>query len=227
VLLTAACNRPARLLDANANNLRTARTVAAAFHEQYGAETGLPDVPFVTLGMEGGQGYSYDISHNVLFVTPYSQADFDTQKIFAKAAMDDRAGAVYDDVMFRFFTAHQLMHLYYDRQPLAGVSSYREELRVNAMTWLFLEDAGLLGPAHNEVVTTLGELEQRLVRRFPILERRDVSVSDLKVDDNTSYWYVTSVSMLAAREDANSIASVASLVEQFSQESRFSAEAGE
>ncbi len=203
LLLLASCNRPARLLEANAGNLRTARTVAAAFYEFHGEVAGLPDVPFVTVGMDGGQGYSYDEAHNVLFVTPFSHADFDTQRMFAKACQPDRADDVYNDLMFRFFTAHQLMHLYYKAQPLEQVSLFEEEIRIHTLTWIFLRETELLGGAA-ELTTSLATLEAQLKRRFPVIRNGSHTAADLVVDDNASYWYVTAVSMCSALSEAGS-----------------------
>ena len=206
VLLTSACNHPALLLDANADNLHTARNVAAAFYAQYGKELNLKDEPFVTIGVEGGQGYSYDIAHNVLFVTPFSQADFDTQKIFAKACAEDRAATVYDELMFGFFTAHQLMHLVYDELPLTHVDEYEEELRINTLTWLFLERNKLLPGITEEHLAAYQALSAQLERRFPSLQRGD-NAATLPVEDNASYWYVTAASLQASYAAAAQVGS--------------------
>ena len=200
LLLLAACNRPALLLDANADNLRTARQVAAAFYGEYGRTLDLKDEPFVTIGMEGGQGYSYDVAHNVLFVTPFSHADFDTQRIFAKACDGEHAAAAYDGLMFRFFAAHQLMHLVYDELPLAPAGEYEEELRINALTYLFLERHDLLGG--NAFDVHLAVLEEQLAARFPGLASGRYAAATMPVDDNASYWYVTAVNLRTARAAA-------------------------
>ena len=200
--LVSACNRPALLLDANADNLRAARTVAAAFYEDYGRAAGLRDVPFVTLGFEGGQGYSYDADHNVLFVTPFTHADFDTQKIFGRSTQAGQSALVYDDLMFRFFTAHQLMHLVYERLPVADGSHYEEELRINTLTTLFLQERGLLGGADAELAKTLTRLEKYLRVRFPSVTDGTATAATLTVDDNSSYWYVTANSLATARRRA-------------------------
>ena len=201
-LIATACHRPTLLIDANADDLRTARTVALAFYQQLGTQAGLADVPFITVGVEGGPGYSYDVAHNVLFVTPYSHADFDTQRIFAKACGSQREEPVYDDLMFRFFTAHQLMHLVYDRMSLAEVSQYEEELRINTLTWLFLEENDLLSPGMQELMKVSERLEGDLVDRFPSVTKGVESAQTLTVNDNASYWYVTAVSLMASHADA-------------------------
>ena len=116
------------------------------------------------MGIEGGPGYSYDESHNVLFITPFSHADFDTQKLFAKAAREQRAGASYDELLFTFFAAHQMMHLVYDRLPLAPTNQYEEEQRINTMTWLFLKEYDLMPVNEMEQLELLNALEATLVR---------------------------------------------------------------
>ncbi|MFK8055405.1 MAG: hypothetical protein AB8F78_04710 [Saprospiraceae bacterium] len=197
--LLTACGSPKLLLDANANNLRTARTITNTFYDAYGQELGLKDAPFVTVGVEGGPGYSYDVSHNVLFITPFSHADFDTQKLFSKAARDTRASAIYDELLFNFFTAHQMMHLVYDRLPLAPTTQYEEELRINTMTWLFLKEYDLMPANEAEQAELLSNLEAQLVRRFPSITNEKETASELEVLDNGSYWYVTSVSLQSSR----------------------------
>lgn len=205
VALLTACGSPKLLLDANAENLRNARKVTNKFYEVYGQEIGLKDAPFVTVGLEGGPGYSYDVNHNVLFITPFSHADFDTQKLFAKAARDLRASASYDELLFNFFSAHQMMHLVYDRLPLAPASQFEEELRINTMTWLFLMEYDLITQNEQEHLELLSNLEALLVRRYPSILTKKETAGDLEVLDNGSYWYVTSVSLQASRKLANAM----------------------
>lgn len=205
--LFTACNSTARLLDANTSNLKTARTVAAAFYKTYGEDLGLRDVPFVTVGLDGGQGYSYDIDHNVLFITPFSHIDFDTQKIFAKACANDRGDDVYNDLMFRYFTAHQLMHLFYDKLQLEEVSLYDEEMRINTLTLLFLKQHDLLSTSDKEIHSALSEIEQKLKRRFPQVMDGNESPATMVVDDNAAYWFVTACNMREARFQASMVSS--------------------
>ncbi len=207
LILLTACGSPKLLLDANADNLRKARTITNTFYDAYGQELGLKDAPFVTVGIEGGPGYSYDESHNVLFITPFSHADFDTQKLFAKAAREQRAGASYDELLFTFFAAHQMMHLVYDRLPLAPTNQYEEEQRINTMTWLFLKEYDLMPVNEMEQLELLNALEANLVRRFPSILNKKSSVADLEVLDNGSYWYVTSVSLQKSRRVADAMGS--------------------
>ena len=216
VLGLGACNGTARLLETNQGNLRTARTVAAAFYKAYGDQLALRDIPFVTVGMDGGQGYSYDVDHNVLFVTPFSHIDFDTQKIFAKACAPDRGDDVYNDLMFRYFTAHQLMHLYYDELELEEVDIYEEELRINTLSLLFLKEYNLLSANEKEIQTALNTLEQKLKRRFPQVMEGNQSAATLLVDDNSSYWFVTACNLREARLQASLVSSSSQYIQEIS-----------
>ena len=217
LLASAGCNHPKLLLDANAENLRTARTVASAFYRTYGAEVGLADVPFVTVGVEGGPGYSYDVAHNVLFVTPYSHADFDTQKFFARAAADYRGEPVYDELLFRFFVAHQLMHLVYDELALVEVDEYEEERRIHTLAWLFLERQGLTGAVEHELLETCDRLVAQLASRFPSLRGADAQAHrGLLVDDNASYWYVNAHGIREARAEARRVGSEPNYIAELS-----------
>ncbi len=205
LLLLTACGSPKLLLDANADNLRKARTITNTFYDAYGQELGLKDAPFVTVGIEGGPGYSYDVNHNVLFITPFSHADFDTQKLFAKAARDQRAATCYDELLFTFFSAHQMMHLVYDRLPLAPTTQYEEEQRINTMTWLFLKEYDLMSTNEAEQLELLNTLEANLVRRFPSILSEKETAGELEVIDNGSYWYVTAVSLQNSRRLADAM----------------------
>jgi len=205
LILLTACGSPKLLLDANAENLREARSITNTFFDAYGQDLGLKDAPFVTVGIEGGPGYSYDVNHNVLFITPFSHADFDTQKLFSKAAREQGASGSYDELLFNFFTAHQMMHLVYDRLPLAPTSEYEEEHRINTMTWLFLKEYDLMSANEAEQIELLNNLEANLVRRFPSILTEKEDVSELEVIDNGSYWYVTSVSLQSSRRLADAM----------------------
>ena len=204
--LLTACGSPKLLLDANADNLREARTITNTFYEAYGQEIGLKDAPFVTVGIEGGPGYSYDVDHNVLFITPFSHTDFDTQKLFAKSSKDQHAASTYDELLFNFFSAHQMMHLLYDRLPLAPTTQFEEEQRINTMTWLFLKEYDLMPANETEQLELLRNLEAQLVRRFPSILNKKETVGELEVIDNGSYWYVTSVSLQNSRRLAEVMA---------------------
>ena len=198
LILCTACSSPKLLLEEHTGDLRQARTVATAFYQDFGKDIGLQDIPFVTVGVEGGTGYSYDEAHNVLFITPHEHADFDTQKFFTRASLFDRGAATYNSVMFEFFTAHQLMHLLYDRLPVAPASQYEEELRINVLTWVFLRKHHLSDPHESEWLTTLAALEAQLVTRFPQAGGNENFARALTVDSNASYWYVTSVALQEA-----------------------------
>lgn len=195
------------MLDANANNLSQARKVTNTFYDAYGKELGLKDAPFVTVGVEGGPGYSYDMSHNVLFITPFSHSDFDTQKMFAKAAQDQDAASIYNSILFNFFAAHQMMHLVYDRLPLAPTTQYEEEHRINTLTWLFMKEHDLLSSNDAEQLQLLYNLEAQLVRKFPSILSKKASIDELEVIDNGSYWYVTSVSLQSSKRLADTFSS--------------------
>lgn len=198
-LAFAACSTPARRLRMHASELAEARTVAQAFYAAYGEQVGLPDAPFVTLGVESGPGYAYEPDHNVLFVTPYRDADFDTQRHFARACRDRRADAVYNEVIFRFFTAHELMHLAYDRLPMRDdLSEYERETRINVLTWLFLRESELMPANVAEVEEALAALQADLASRFPTIRDGEETAATLHMDDNASYWYVTAASMREA-----------------------------
>ena len=187
-------------LAAHAEPLADARAVAQAFYETYGEQLGLPDAPFVTLGVESGPGYAYEPAHNVLFVTPFRDADFDTQRHFARAASDDREAEVYNALMFRFFTAHECLHLLYDRLPMrSDLSDFERETRINVLTWLFLEQHGLLPTNLDEIDATLRALGEDVAGRFPSIRRGEATAATLVVDDNASYWYVTAASIREAR----------------------------
>jgi len=207
LILLTACGSPKLMLDANADNLRTARSITNTFYNAYGQELGLKDAPFVTVGIEGGPGYSYDMNHNVLFITPFSHADFDTQKLFSKASRELRASANYNSLMFNFFTAHQMLHLVYDRLPLAPTSQYEEELRINTMTWLFLKEYDLMPANEAEQLEVLTTLEAQLAKRFPAIHNGRATAGELEVIDNGSYWFVTSVSLQASRRLADAMGS--------------------
>ena len=154
----------------------------------------------MTLGVESGAGYAYEPDHNVLFVTPYRDADFDTQRYFARVCERDRAEPVYDSLMFRFFTAHELMHLAYDKLPVRGdLTDFEVETRINVLTWLFLEQADLLPSRAAEQEAALAGLVDELADRFPTVRRGEETAATLLVDDNASYWYVTATSILEAR----------------------------
>lgn len=195
LFLCSACSGPKLLLEANEANLRQARTVAASFYSVYSEDAKLKDVPFVTVGVEAGTGFTYDRAHNVLFITPHEHADFDTQKFFARASLDGKGKADYSSIMFEFFTAHQLMHLLYDQMRIETSSLYEEELHIHTMTWLFMRRQGLLGQREGQWLPALAALESQLVRRFPEVERNTNIAKAMAVDSNASYWYVTAVGM--------------------------------
>lgn len=190
-----ACTSPKLLLENNRDNLRGARTIATAFYESYGQQVGLKAVPFVTVGTEGGSGFNYDAAHNVLFITPYDFADFDTQKFFGKASEDSDGRAEYNAILFDYFTAHQMMHLVYDEIGLNAASHWEEELHINAMTWLFLKRTGLLQGRDATWLNTLSQVETRLVSRYPDAAPNANFAQALEVTNNATYWYVTAVSM--------------------------------
>ncbi len=202
-----ACSSPKLLLDSNKDNLRGARTVAMAFYESYGSSLGLKDIPFVTAGMEGGSGLVYDASHNVLFVTPYEYADFDTQKYFGRASASGNGKEAYNSIMFDFMAAHQLMHLVYDRTGLNAANHYQEETHINAMTWLFLKRTGFLHDQGDAWLNTLGEIETRLVSRYPDAAADTNFAQALEVTNNATYWYVTAVSVRESYETSKRYAS--------------------
>ena len=210
------CTSPKLLLDDHAGELHRARTVATAFYADFGTELGLRDIPFVTVGVEGGTGYSYDLAHNVLFITPHAHAEFDTQRFFARASAGGDGDATYNALLFEYFTAHQLMHLLYDRLPLAPVPQYEEELRINVLTWVFLRKHGLSTDRPAQWLPTLANLEAQLVARFGEPGSGDRLARALGVDTNASYWYVTAVSIQDAYRRAEAFpterAFVASLV---------------
>ena len=189
--LLASCTSPRLLIEANEGNLRTARTVATAFYHEHGARAGLRDIPFVTVGMDAGTGFEYDADHNVLFLTPYEYADFDTQKFFTRASLGGSGKDAYNALLFEFFTAHQLMHLLYEALPLPAVAEYEEERHINAMTWLFLRRQGLDPEREAAWLTTVANLEGDLGRRFPGASGDADLVAALAVVDNPSYWFVT------------------------------------
>ncbi len=198
VLFSTACRSSKVLLAEHATDLREARTVATAFYQDFGKDLGLKDVPFVTVGVEGGTGYSYDEAHNVLFITPFEHTDFDTQKFFARVSQAEQGAATYNSIMFEYFTAHQLMHLLYDKLPLAPVSQYEEELRINVLAWVFLRKHRLSDLNEAQWLAALSGLEQQLVSRFPQSEKSDNIARALTVDNNASYWYVSAVSLQEA-----------------------------
>lgn len=193
--LVTACSSPKLLIEANRHNLRQARTVATAFYQAHGSRADLGDIPFVTVGMDAGPGFTYDVAHNVLFVTPYEYADFDTQRFFNRASLGADGQEAYDGLLFEYFTAHQMMHLLYDELPHHAASHWDQELHVNTMTWLFLRRSGLAEGREAGWLTTLVNLEADLGRRFPVVTEGDAEVADLRVDDNASYWYVTAQSL--------------------------------
>jgi hypothetical protein len=214
ILLLSACSSTRIILDQHQDELRNARTISAHFFQTYGQQTNLKDVPFVTLGIEGGTGYSYDENHNVLFITPFLEADTDTKRAFAKASSQLEAPDYYNNLLFEFFTAHQMMHLLYDVQPLAPVSLYEEELRINAMTWLYLNQHGLTSEEKTtQQLAFLQQLETRLVSRFPGMESSKRLASALEVVNSASYWYVTAVSV----QQAHQIAGTAGSLDQYLQ----------
>lgn len=206
-----ACHSPRLLLDENRGNLATARTVAAAFQAEYGRALGQAEAPFVTLGFKGGSGYELDGEHDILFLTPFSHADFDVQRLFHRATDDERGQALYNDLMFRYFTAHQLMHLVYDELPhVAGEAdarSYEQELDIHTMTWLFLQEHDLMPADEREVIAALGSIEAQLARRFPGVGEGVLTPDEIAVDHNDAYWYVTAVSLQAARRRADTAGS--------------------
>ena len=202
LLFATACTSPKLLIDANQANLRQARLVATTFYHDYGKHANLKDVPFVTVGTEGGPGFSYDVPHNVLFVTPYEFADFDTQKFFGRASLQADGKEAYNSLMFEFFTAHQLMHLLYDELPLHAASHYDEEMHINTMTWLYLRTNGLSVDHEAAWLTTLANLEANLGRRFPEASADPSTVRDIEVLSNAAYWYVTAVGMQQAYRKA-------------------------
>ena len=167
--------------------------MATAFYRAHGQRAHLGDVPFVTVGMEAGPGFSYDVPHNVLFITPSDYADFDTQKYFDRASLDGSGAEAYNSLVFEYFTAHQLMHLLYDELPVHTASHWDEEMHINTMTWLFLRRQGLARDREATWLTTLANLEAHLSRRFPGAAADASLVPDVPVDDNASYWYVTAV----------------------------------
>ena len=190
-----ACSSPKLLIEANRHNLHEARTVATAFYHEHGERARLRDIPFVTVGMEAGPGFSYDVPHNVLFVTPAEYADFDTQKFFTRASLEGSGADAYNSLLFEYFTAHQLMHLLYDELPLHAATHWDEELHINTMTWLFLRRNGLGADEEVSWLTTLANLEADLGRRYPSTADGTTAIGDLVVEDNASYWYVTAVSL--------------------------------
>ena len=190
-----ACGSPKLLIEANQHNLRQARTVATAFYHEHGQRAGLEDIPFVTVGMEAGPGFSYDVQHNVLFVTPAEYADFDTQKFFNRASLEGTGASAYNSLVFEYFTAHQMMHLLYDELPVHAASHWDEEMHINTMTWLFLRRSGLAEGKEAAWLTTLANLEGELGRRYPNAAADANLVPDLRVDDNASYWFVTASSL--------------------------------
>ena len=200
--LLASCTSPKLLIEANQHHLREARTVATAFYHEHGQRTHLRDVPFVTVGMEAGTGFSYDVDHNVLFLTPYEYADFDTQKFFDRASLEGSGKDAYNGLVFEFFTAHQMMHLLYDELPMHAASHYEEELHINTMTWLFLRRHGLRAEREAAWLTTLANLEAELGRRFPDAAGDEDLTADIRVDDNPSYWFVTATNLQAAYRGA-------------------------
>ena len=204
-LALTSCASPKLLLEANADTLKSARMVTKRFYQVYGQDLALKDEPFVTIGVEGGPGYSYDVNHNVLFITPYTHADFDTQRMFAKSAGDHNPEIVYNDLLFNFFTAHQLMHLVYDQLPLAPVSQFEEEHRINTLTWLFLEEEQLLSDQLSSQLEVLKVLEDRMLKHFPAVNSGKIDASGLEVVDNSSYWYVTAVNVQTAYQTAQSV----------------------
>lgn len=193
--LVPACGSPKLLIEANQHNLRQARTVATAFYHAHGQRAGLDEIPFVTVGMEAGPGFSYDVAHDVLFVTPHEYADFDTQKFFNRASLEGSGQDAYNSLLFEYFTAHQMMHLLYDELPLHAATHYDEELHINTMTWLFLRRSGLSEGREAAWLTTLANLEADLSRRFPSAVEDEAAIGDITVDDNASYWYVTAVNL--------------------------------
>ncbi len=214
LLFGTACSSPKVLLENNRDNLRGARTIATAFYESYGAHLDLKDVPFVTAGMEGGPGFSYDTDHNVLFVTPYEYADFDTQKYFGRASASGDGKADYNSLMFDYFTAHQLMHLVYDEAGHSPASHWEEELHIHTMTWLFLGRNGLAEGRDANWLNTLAQVEGRLVSRYPDAALDTNFARALEITNNATYWYVTAVGMREAYELAKPYASEQSYLSQ-------------
>lgn len=193
--MVSACGSPKLLIEANQHNLRQARTVATAFYHAHGHRADLDDIPFVTVGMEAGPGFSYDVAHDVLFVTPHEYADFDTQKFFNRASLETSGQDAYNSLVFEYFTAHQMMHLLYDELPVHAASHWEEELHINTMTWLFLRRSGLATDREAAWLTTLANLESNLGRRFPSAVEGATAIGDIPVDDNASYWFVTAASL--------------------------------
>ena len=94
--------------------------------------------------MEGGSGVSYDVSHNVLFITPYEYAGLRYAALLRSGERGVCNGkSEYNSILFEYFTAHQLMHLVYDETGINAANHWDEEMHINAMTWLFLKRTGL------------------------------------------------------------------------------------
>lgn len=202
ILSTVACAKPTLMLEANSGNLKQARTVAATFYEVYGQQVGLKDIPFVTLDFGGDPGHSYDVSHNVLFITPFKKADFQTCKLFAKASPKDRAINNYDSYSFAYETAHQMMHLLYEDLNLAPVSIYERETRISTMAILFLREYGLIADNEAELFETLKRMKLQLSDLYPDVVNGDMAIQELEVNDTNSYWFVTANSLLTAMDFA-------------------------
>ena len=216
LVLCTACHSPRLLLEEHATDLRQARTVATAFYQDFGQDLGLKDIPFVTVGMEGGSGYSYDVSHNVLFLTPFQHADFDTQRFFGRACGSDCSDATYNSLIFEYFTAHQLMHLLYDRLQLPAVAEYDAELRINVLTWVFLRKHKFADLREGEWLAALSALEAQLVSRFPDIAGNNQMARALAVDNNASYWYVSAVNLQEAYRQAQNFKSERAYITQLS-----------
>ncbi len=209
LLSTVACHSPSVLLQENRASLAKARVVSQAFHERYGAELGLDAAPLATLGYSGGAGYHFNEEHEVLFLTPISHADFDVQRLFAEVAPEGRDVELYDELMFRYFAAHELMHLVY--LDLPGVVEqefdYHQEMEIHTMTWLFLQEARLLPDDEAEVLGLLANIEGHLARRFPGVMEGTLTLDELPLVDNPTYWFVTAASLQEARRLADAAGS--------------------
>ena len=202
LLLCTACTAPKLLIEDHTAELRQARTVATAFYQDFGKDVKLKDVPFVTISVDGGSGYSYDQAHNVLFITPFEHADFDTQKFFSRAAPGDTTAQSYNSLLFEFYAAHQLMHLLYDALPLDGVSHYEEELRINVLTLIFLRKHKFSEVAESGWLSVMDALEAQLVSRFPGAGESASFARALDIDNNASFCYVSAVNFQEAHQIA-------------------------